>query len=234
LEKERMTTTHNLRLKQLPGKPWLITLATIMATATAAQAVSLGQTDDFEDLTTQNWGIGAAGAQPTVVPSGGPVDDGAFLTYNSDGSGNTGRMLIANSDQWSGDYLAAGVSAITFDVQNLNTAQTLNLRVALGTSTNSRSGDWFASTLSVDIAPTTDWTQITLPITAGDLTSVVGAGTASDVLSSVVAIRILSSAAPSARGDQIAASISVDNITATPEPASAILVASALLLIRRR
>jgi hypothetical protein len=116
LEKERMTTTHNLRLKQLPGKPWLITLATIMATATAAQAVSLGQTDDFEDLTTQNWGIGAAGAQPTVVPSGGPVDDGAFLTYSSDGSGNTGRMLIANSDQWSGDYLAAGVSAITFDV----------------------------------------------------------------------------------------------------------------------
>lgn len=219
--------------QQFPRIGLIATLA--MLTSISAQAVTNGQTDDSEDGTTQSWRVGAPGDQPFNVATGGPagVDDN-YVQYNSDAAGPSGRMIFFNSDQWAGDYLAEGITEITLDVFNLSTFQPLNLRLAFGTSISANSGSWFASTDSIDVDPGVGWTSITFPITQSDLTSVLGSDSYNDVLSSVAVVRILSSGAPANKGDRITAMIGVDNIMATPEPASVVLVLASLALLRRR
>ena len=80
------------------------------------------QRDDFQDGTTQGWTTGGANPNPpTWVSDGGPegVGDG-FLRVEGNGSSGAGGNLVAfNSAQWTGDYLAAGVTAIRADLRNL-------------------------------------------------------------------------------------------------------------------
>ena len=104
---------------------------------TPAAAVTLGQTDNFEDGTTQNWLVGLLGAPhpapPENIPSGGPagVDDNYLLLTAVGGNGPGNRLTVINASQWAGDYLAAGITGIWMDVNNFgNTDLALRLLVA--------------------------------------------------------------------------------------------------------
>lgn len=194
-----------------------------MLTASSADAISLGQLDDFEDGTTQNWVIGVGGlGTPSNVSTGGPdgVDDG-FVQYDSNGGRTAGRMVFFNETQWTGDYLSAGVTEISADVNVLSTEfpsplNFLNLRVAFGTGINANTGTWFVSTESIDIEAGTGWHSVTFPIDESSLTRVVGEGSYDDLFGSVGVMRILSSSSPSSKGDVLTASLGVDNLLAGP------------------
>jgi len=86
-------------------------------------------TDTFEDGTTQGWGVGAPyPIPPENVGTGGPAGSGDnFLLLTSSGTGGPGgKMVIFNESQWTGDYIAAGVTGVRLDVNNVG-ATTLSL-----------------------------------------------------------------------------------------------------------
>lgn len=207
----------------------------VAAAAAPAWAISFGQFDDFQDLTTQNWRIGIDGlGLPANVPTGGPAGPGdAYLRSTS--GGFPPRMVIFNIEQWRGDYLAAGVTSITADVINLG-GTTLNLRVAFGDTPDASGGGWFSSTTAFVLEPDSGWQSITFPITEADMTDIYGGPSFDTVMSNVGAMRILSSETPSSRGDVMTAAMGVDNITALPAPGAAALlgVAGAIAMRRRR
>src|SRR5688500_8739332 len=103
----------------------LVGAISLLAVSSVAEAVIVGQVDTFEDGTTMNWVVGGAlglpVTPPTNSPSGGPLGaDDAFLLLNSTGGDGPGsRLTVLNGSQWSGDYLAAGVTGIRMDVNNL-------------------------------------------------------------------------------------------------------------------
>ena len=106
--------------------------------AATAQVVA-GQTDTFEDGTTQGWvinllGMGSPPAPPVNVPTGGPAGDGDnYLQLTAVGGAVAGgRLSVINfNGQWAGNYGAAGVAAIEMDLLNTGTSD-LFLRLLAG------------------------------------------------------------------------------------------------------
>ena len=118
-------------------------LAACLLQPAVGSAVTLGQIDDFQDGTFQNWGIGNIFGNPVPpvnVPDGGPAGAGDhYLLLTADGGAGVrpdpgSRLAVINQTQWTGNYLAAGVNAITMSVNNLGaTDLSLRLYVADGT-----------------------------------------------------------------------------------------------------
>jgi hypothetical protein len=89
-----------------------IALALALAGALPAGAVVVDQVDDCEDGTAQ---AGPGGSLLVNQSTGGPAGAGDnFLDIDSQG----GLLGTFNLDQWSGDYLAAGVASVRLDVNN--------------------------------------------------------------------------------------------------------------------
>ncbi len=66
------------------------------------------------------------------------------LHITADGSGNQGKLVTFSQDEFAGNYLEAGVHTISAKISNASD-QALHMRVALGTGSNPKQGDWFAS-----------------------------------------------------------------------------------------
>ena len=182
----------------------------------AAIAVDSGQVDDFEDGTTKLWSEGGASPNPpTNISTGGPAGAGDnYLENISTGAGFGGsRMNMFNIAQWSGDYIAAGVSEIRMQVRVFSGGPA-NIRVAFGASTAAR----FASTNAVVVPNDGAWHDVVLPIGENDLTLVEGSSTHAASMAVVTEMRINSSSVPAWRGDQVAMTIGVDNIEAVAGP----------------
>ncbi len=204
-------------------------------------AVTIGQTDDFEDGTTQGWVVGLLGAvhpaPPSNVSTGGPagVDDNYLLLTSLGGQGAGSRLAVINfNSQWAGDYSAAGVNAIRMSLLNLGNSD-LNIRLVLEDPTVGPPEN-VAVTDSVFLAAGSGWVEGTFSLDASDLTGLLGDVTT--LLANVTALRIIHNPDPTFPGPPIAAQLGVDNITAAqvPEPASVSLIAGgiALLAIRGR
>lgn len=217
----------------------LVVFTLTFTTSNPANAITLGQVDDFENLTTQSWIISIDIENPSNVPDGGPNGAGdAFLQYSSTGgSGPGSRLIFYNTDQWTGDYVAAGVTGIAADVKHVAGTEPIELRVAFGPSSNAASGSWFASTAPIVLQPGSDWQSVVFPLDEASLTQVRGLDAYGSVISSVGGLRILSSSAPDNKGDAFIATLGIDNIEAigVPEPAAALLavIAGAAMLGRR-
>ena len=96
-----------------------------------AGALTLGQTDTFEDGSTNGWSTGIAHPAPPVA------DPAGFLRITALGAAGAGGRLVAFAGpQWAGDYTAAGVTGITLDLANLGTTDLeLRLRLAANADT---------------------------------------------------------------------------------------------------
>lgn len=204
-------------------------------------AVTIGQTDDFEDGTTMGWHVGAGGhpAPPANVDTGGPAGAGdAFLQLTALGGSGSGSKLAAfNTAQWMGDYITAGITHITMSVNNLGSADDLDLRLLFINFAGGPPAN-IAITDAVHLPVGSGWQNVSFDIRPAALTVLLG--TAQGALSNVEELRIFHNPdadypLPPNGPPAVTALVGVDNIQAAPEPASILLMTSgfAALLWRR-
>ena len=202
-------------------------LALLVLAPGAAHAVTLGQIDTFDDGTTMGWFVpGVSPNPPANEPSGGPAGAGdAYLKLvATGGSGPGARLSVLNASQWTGDYVAAGVTTIRMDVNNFGSSD-LYLRLlfedfeAPGPPVNLA-----LSAEAVFVPSGSGWTTVAFPVTASDL--VVPFGTAGGALADVDTLRIFHNPDPAFPGPgagipAVTVTLGVDNVTAAvPEPAT--------------
>jgi hypothetical protein len=200
---------------------WAVILIAAVGTflSRPAVAITVGQVDDFEDGTVMGWVEGPSSPNPTThVLTGGPAGDGdAYLeNISSGGFGAGGRQVMFNSAQWDGDYLSEGVALITADMANFGQSP-LAMRIAFGQGPAARSATWYVSEQAIDLPADGQWHSVEFGLSGAGLSCVNGAcGSTSlaDVLSDVTAVRIVAATSPDFQGDQIAATLGVDNISA--------------------
>jgi hypothetical protein len=209
---------------------WLLSvliLLTGLLQVTPAAAVIIGQIDNFEDGTTQNWLVALLGAShpapPVNIATGGPggVDDNYLLLTALGGSGVGSRLAVINTAQWTGDYLAAGVHGILMDVNNLGNAD-LSLRLLVADPQGGPPTNLAFSTNAVDVPAQSGWIRVHFRLDPGDLTASLGSVTAA--LANTTEFRIFHSLSATFPGEAVVAQLGLDNITAvsifpTPVPA---------------
>ncbi len=209
----------------------------LVALPLTASAIFLDQIDDFTEGTTNNWTIGNPGSPfaPINVPSGGPFDTGespdAFLELSSSGvSGSGGKLTTFNTSQWTGDYIGSGVTGISAYFNNTG-SNPVTMRLGFGGA-----GAIFGTQHGFTLTPGSGWQEVTFSLSASDLTLISGSGSFEQTFADIAEIRILSSVNPAFSGDQIAATVGVDNIAAIPEPSSIflLLAGTAGLALARR
>ena len=192
-----------------------------------ASAVTVGQIDTFEDGTVQNWvvnllGMGPHPAPPVNVATDGPAgaNDHFMRLTSVGGAGSGSRMTVINLAQWSGDYVAAGVQAISMSVRNPG-ASDLNLRLFFEDPMGGPPTNTAFSTDSILVQAGNEWQTVIFGVRPGDLSP--GTGSVLDALTNATAFRIYPAAAPGFPGEPIVALLDVDNIqalAAVPEPAT--------------
>jgi hypothetical protein len=221
----------------------LTAIACLLPSANAGADPILGQVDDFEDGTTMGWRINLLGmgnpppeTLPVNVPDGGPAGAGDnFLRLTSNGVlGAGGRLVALNLDsRWTGDYVAAGVNAITLQVNNLG-ATDLALRLLFEHAPAGPPTDLALSTDPVLVPAGGGWVPVTFPIGPDDLTAALGSVDAA--LTGANVLRLFHSPTPEFPGPPATAVLGVDNITAAfvpaqvvPEPGALVLFAASLV-----
>jgi hypothetical protein len=194
-------------------RPLSLFLITLVCAPTFAGAITLGQVDDFQDATLQGWRSGSDNPNGPVNTAGAGPDgagDRALIATANGTAGAGGKLVIFNTDQWAGDYLAAGVNAIGLDLSNLS-ATDLTIRAVL-----TGTGGSFSTTQTAFLPggdPT--YRHVALSLQPEDLISVgAGEGDVLATLGTVRQIRLLHSASPDFRGDPVVAQLAVDNVTA--------------------
>jgi hypothetical protein len=202
----------------------------------ASRAVLLGQTDTFEDGTTQNWVVSLLGlpspVPPVNNPSGGPAgaDDG-FLSLTSIAVNLAGsRMTVINfQNQWAGNYVAAGVTGIAMDVNNLGSS-ILELRLLFEDATPfTPAANTAFSTNPIEVPAGSGWRHVVFPIEPADLQA--RTGSVLGALTGATTLRIFHSTNARFPGERIVASLGVDNITAVPEPQVWLVLATTLCML---
>ena len=219
---------------------WLVAAvacAVLTLPALPAPAVVPGQVDTFEDGTTSNWRAGGFGTHPSPPAyraTGGPAgqDDGYLLVTALGGAGAGSRLSAINAQQWTGDFLAAGVQAVRMDVNNFG-PDNLSLRLLFADPTVAPPNNVALSTTAVNVPAGSGWTTVTFPITPADLTATTG--TAAVALANAPEMRIFHNPAPEFPGPgagppPVTAELAIDNITAVvPEPSALALLALGVL-----
>lgn len=191
----------------------------LLALASAAGAVALGQIDDFEDGTTAGWSEGAPSPNPPEnVASGGPdgADDNYLGNTSSGGFGAGSRLVMFNTAQWTGDYTSEGIIGLQLSVANLGNAP-LHLRLALQGANGTR----FSTTEAIELADDGVWRTVVLGLTESSLTRIAGSGDLASTLADVNELRILSNqGGPDWIGDAVVASLGVDDLRASASTVS--------------
>jgi len=219
----------------------LTALALILITAlipTNAYCASIGLTDTFQDGTTNNWFAGGLGppaqippTPPQNVATGGPAGAGdKFLKITADRPAGPGSRIVAlNLIQWSGNYLAAGVSAIEMDLKNLGNTD-LTIRLLFEDPLGGPPVDQAVTTFGQFLPVGTDWTHVVFLISPSNLTPIFG--NPSTALSNTTLFRIIDSPTPT-DAVTILGALGVDNISAksVPEPDTVLLSAVGLVAL---
>ena len=204
------------RFAGVRGVPALLVLSALILYSSFSSAQVVGQIDDFEDATTQGWREGGASGNPPTNALGGPdgVDDN-YLSDDSDGSAFAGgKMAVFNTAQWTGDFMTPGITRIRAHARAV-AGPTLNLRVGF----QSGFRQLFVSSTAISVPNDGNWHEVTFPIESTDLSMVEGTSTYSQVMSAVNQMRFISRASLGWAGDQIVATMGLDNIQAMRPPA---------------
>jgi hypothetical protein len=206
-------------------------LALAAAMAASAQAVVIGATANFQDMTLQGW----EGAGPTVVPNGGPTGAGdAYMSLTSiGGNGPESRLATDNGGtDWTGNYLTAGVTTVEADFLNLG-AVPLSIRAVFFNGQVSRYTSKIASPLPVDGL----WHHFVFAIDPTSVTQVIGTDPYNVLFSNMSSLMFRHQAGnPDFGGTPIASSMGVDNIRILPAPGAGagLLLAAGIGAMRRR
>ncbi|MGH9629991.1 MAG: PEP-CTERM sorting domain-containing protein [Bryobacteraceae bacterium] len=215
----------------------------MLTVAGSLAAVTVGQIDTFEDGTTLGWHVpGPSPTPPANVPNDGPLGAGdAYLELvATGGAGPGGRLAVLNDSRWTGNYLAAGITAVRMDVNNFG-PDDLFLRLLFedfgppGPPVNLA-----LSATAVMVPANSGWRTIFFPVTPSDLVVDVF-GTVTGALTDTNTLRIFHNPEPTFPGPGVGiplvnATLGVDNITAVvPEPGTmALLFCGLLVLVSRR
>jgi hypothetical protein len=227
--------------------PVLAAVLIVAGARHASAAPLIGQVDTFEDGTTQGWtvnllGMGGHPTPPTNQTGGqGGTDDNYLLLESLGGNGGGSKLSAANLDpRWAGDYMAAGVTAISMDVNNLGQTD-LFLRFGFEDPIPGPPNN-IAFTDAVFVPAGAGWMNIQFLVGPAHLTALIG--TVEQALSNTTVVRLYHSDVPNFPNPvqpvpSISALLGVDNITAVgavPEPSTLALLglAMATRLARRR
>jgi hypothetical protein len=212
----------------------------LVGASVPSSAVVIGQIDNFEDGTVQNWrtnllGQGTGAPAPVNISTGGPAgaNDNYMQLTSLGGTGAGSRLVGMNLVQWSGNYTSAGVSSIAMDLRNLGNTS-LTIRLLFENPTTGAPTDIATTNTSFVLAPGGNWTHVVFPILPANLTAL--AGSSSVVLSNTTLLRIYHSPTATFPGPAVVGQLGVDNIQAVPEPATiaALACGVAAMLKRRR
>jgi hypothetical protein len=197
-----------------------------------ASGIFVGQVDDFEDGTTQNWTIGnpTGPFAPSNIPSGGPGGTGdGYLQLNSSGAGGPGGKLTTfNLAQWTGDYIAAGVTGVQVWFNNVG-ANPMTMRLSFASGFGA--GSSFTTATTIALSPGSGWTAGFYPISESTLIRLDGSDSFSQAFLDITEVRLFSAVAPAFSGDLIAATVGVDDLAVIPEPAASWLVLGGVLIL---
>jgi hypothetical protein len=177
--------------------------------ATSATAVTVGQTDDFQNGTRLNW---AGGASPTNISTGGPLGTGdRWLRMTSTGGfGQGSQMATYNDFQWAGNYITAGVRMIECDMKNLGFTD-LHMRLVMFSQGFSR----YTSVEPIILPAGQDWVRCYFPLREEDLVIVEGDETYAQALATIFRAMFRHNTVPQPTGEPIAAVLGIDNIIAS-------------------
>jgi hypothetical protein len=198
-----------------------------------AMAATIGQIQTFDDPHGWVIGLGPVIGAPTPVPvalggPSGPADPYLSLV-STGGSGPGSRLSAQNFAEWSGNYLAAGINELQMDVRNFG-PDDLSLRLLFLEFGAFGPVNAAFTTAAIFLPGGSDWERVSFSIAPADLTALPGLGTAVGALSNVHELRIFHNPAPffvPTLNPAVVATLGVDNITAVPEPATLMLLASA-------
>ncbi len=172
----------------------------VLATALPVLAqISADHRDDFAAGSSHDW-------------ERGTVSNG-HLILTADGSGEHGKLVTFAQGDWAGDYTSAGIDSIRVTFENPS-GRDLEMRIALGTGDDPRSGTWYSSVESISLPAGGSPVTGSFGLDAAALMRVEGSSSLESVMSSVATLRILHSTTPDARGPNITASVYLDDITA--------------------
>jgi hypothetical protein len=202
----------------------LLVFLTLTIFAPDAAAITLGQVDDFQDGTAADW----IGANPINEENAGPdgTGDNALSAESFGGIGPGSRLTINNTLQWVGDWTAAGVTQITFDILNPG-EENLTIRLGLAgpeSVSGGGFGDAYATTTGQVLPADDQWHSMVFEVTADAWTyvGVFGGSGIETALTDVTQFRVLHNPALSFNGDAVAGSFLIDNITAAGDTAELI------------
>jgi len=142
-------------------------------------------------------------------------------------------MAGYNSSQWSGNFIAAGVTMISADFENLGSTQ---LAMRLVFFDPSLSTQWESNAVYL-LNPNSGWQHASFAIDQADFTQVEGSTSFSDTLSQVNRMMFRHNPNLDSGGVSIVGTLGIDNVHAgvVPEPASlAVLSLGVLAILRKR
>ena len=176
-------------------------------------AIALGQVDNFNDGTAMDW----FGSDPINLAddgSSGAAGDDALRVESYFPDGAPPRLLAyTTAPRWMGNWTAAGVEKIEFDIRNPN-AFDLTIRLGLAGTPNAGPdgvGDTYVSASPVVIPANSGWSQASFDVNAAGWQIYNGSNIAA-ALANVTHFRILHNAEVDFKGAQVAGKIDLDNI----------------------
>jgi hypothetical protein len=191
----------------------LVVLAISFAMPITALAITLGQVDTFEANTTANWN---GGITIQNLPGGpaGPSDHYILLIPGGPDESipNLLYLRMSNFSQWTGNYMAAGVTGIEMDLLNPSTA-TMPMRVSVEDGVFGSYG----STTAFNLPPDGQWHHATFSLSANNMTAGQSAPPFANVDSNVTKLNIFDSASETFPALGFVG-FGVDNVQAVPEP----------------
>jgi hypothetical protein len=208
----------------------------VLLSAGSASAIVVGQIDDFEDATTQNWANGGAPNVPPVmnINTGGPAGaNDNFMQVTSDGSGPGGFLTVFNRSQWLGDYIATGVTAIEMDLRNLGSVN-LTIRLGFKNSSSNNVPGYLSQAFSLPVG--SGWQHATFLINANTMIPVNSPFPFNSFFTDGVnEVRIVNATGTgSLNGNPVVGQLGVDNIRAVPEPSAFLLAGAGLIVLAAR
>ncbi len=201
--------------------------------------VPIGPAPGFADVIAgykDNFEAGAAGWTNGIAPHPGTALGGPggasdhYLRVTADGVGSSSRLVVFNrSSQWTGNYVAAGVSTISIDLKNFGTTP-LSIRIAVKDGLLLTSSG-YATTVAFSLPVDSQWHHAVFSLDSSALTAIGSPPALGTLLQSVPEVRILHSTSPALVGTPIVSSLGIDNVTAVPEPSTAAMLAASSLCL---